>query len=129
LRSLIGPKRKANEIEEPRDERGLKTRYDPPTPDSLSDPPVNIVFVHGLGGSASGTWTDDTSNSFWPLWLPEIDGLANARIMTFGYKSDYMHFWEPKNALGIHNFANQLADDLSLYLQEHQNVPHSSKLR
>jgi len=95
-------------------------------PNSLSEPPVNIVFVHGLGGSALHTWTEHKSKSFWHLWLPEIDSLANARIMTFGYKSDYKRFWGVKNSLGIYDFANQLADDLSLFLEEHENVPHSS---
>ena len=69
-----------------------------------------------------GTWTDDRRNSFWPFWLPDIDSLSNVRIMTFGYKSDWMYFWKPNSALSIHHFANQLADDLHLHLQDHQNV-------
>src|SRR5688572_8059944 len=29
-----------------------------------------VIFVHGLGGDARGTWqSDDRPESFWPAWL------------------------------------------------------------
>src|SRR5271155_4149700 len=50
---------------------------------------VNIVFVHGLGGSAVGTWTDDETKFFWPAALTKSAGLENARIMTYGYNAEW----------------------------------------
>jgi len=49
-------------------EFGLNIIVEPTlSPESLS-PPLIIIFVHGLGGSAKGTWTDPHTNSFWPTW-------------------------------------------------------------
>jgi len=76
-----------------------------------------------------GTWTHAESNSFWPLWLPELEGLENARIMTFGYDSEYMKVWKPKNVLDIYDFGSQLANALSLHLEDHKNVSSLPILR
>jgi hypothetical protein len=86
------------------------------------DPPINVVFVHGLGGSSEGTWTDATSGSFWPLWLPEVKGLENLRIMTFGYESGWNKIWKPNNVLDISDFAKQLVHHLWLHYAEHGDV-------
>lgn len=55
-------------------------------------PTVDIVFVHGLDGSADATWThtgaDASSKVFWPRDLLGKDSdplLAGARIWSFGY--------------------------------------------
>jgi hypothetical protein len=101
---------------------GLKTIRDPPSPHELSNPPMNIVFIHGLGGSSKGTWTDAPSGYFWPSWLPEIKGLENLRIMTFGYDSGWNKLWKPNNVLDISDFAKQLVNDLWLHYGEHGDV-------
>lgn len=75
-------------------------------------PVVNIVFVHGLGGSAKGTWTHPGTDSFWPPWLTEIETLQNARIITFGYDSEWTKIWKPDNVLGISDFSDQLLVDI-----------------
>lgn len=95
-------------------ELGLQILRQPCLAPNPSDPPINIIFVHGLGGSAKGTWTDKTSGSFWPLWLPEIKTLENSRIMTFGYDSN--------NVLDISDFAKQLVHDLWLHYLECRDV-------
>lgn len=87
-----------------------------------SDPLINIIFVHGLGGSAEDTWGDAESGTFWPLWLPEVRGLGNARIMTFGYDSGWKKIWEPNNVLDIADFAKQLCNALWLHYSEYGNV-------
>ena len=45
---------------------------------------LDVVFVHGLGGSRSSTWSNATGE-FWPAWLGEA--LPHARIWTYGYNS------------------------------------------
>src|SRR5277367_833599 len=64
----------------------LRLRYDSAM---LFVIPLNIVFVHDLGGSAVGTWIATETNSFWPPWLSRVKGLEHARIMTLGYDSSW----------------------------------------
>jgi hypothetical protein len=104
---------------------GLKTLVEPTavSHNSLSAaPPLNIVFVHGLGGSAEGTWTDTQTHSFWPPWLSKVKGLENARIMTFGYDSSWNKIWKPNNVLDISDFAKQLVHDLWCHYSDYGDV-------
>ena len=101
---------------------GLKTLVEPPSPAVSSSPPLNIVFVHGLGGSADDTWIDPGSGSFWPQWLPENKVLENARVMTFGYDSDWNKIWNPGNVLDISDFAKQLANEMWLHYSQYGDV-------
>jgi hypothetical protein len=87
-----------------------------------SHPPINVIFVHGLDGSAKGTWTDDVSGTFWPLWLSEIRGFENARLMTYGYDAAWNKIWNSNNVLDISDFAKQLATDLWLHYKKYGNV-------
>ena len=43
----------------------------------------SVVFIHGLGGDRTGTWTAD-NNVMWPRDLLPM-ALPTARIMSFGY--------------------------------------------
>ena len=97
---------------------GLFTLVDPPQP---SAPVLNIIFVHGLGGSAYGTWTHQQTKSFWPPWLSKVNGLENARIMTFGYDSSWNKVWA-NNVLDIHDIAKQLVHELWLHYPDHGDV-------
>jgi hypothetical protein len=80
---------------------------------------VSIVFVHGLGGSARGTWTHSPSNIFCPTLLHEDDRFASARISTFGYDANYTNVFAVKSVLGIQDFARQLLDALDLYYDKY----------
>jgi len=58
----------------------------------LHSPPertVDILFIHGLGGTSLRTWCRDRDlGNLWPqLWLP--DELPTARILTFGYNANF----------------------------------------
>lgn len=86
------------------------------------DNPVDIIFVHGLGGSARGTWTHPETKEFWPEWLFQMNSIRNIRIYTFGYDSAWEKLWAPRNYLGIRGFAHQLIDSLILHYEENGDV-------
>jgi len=69
---------------------------------------VDIIFVHGLGGTSrlSWSWNRDLS-LFWPKeWLPLEQELEEARALTFGYNA---HFMSPnKDTFNISDFAKDL---------------------
>ena len=97
---------------------GLHVLHEPKTETDI----VSIVFVHGLGGSATETWTHKPSEIFWPTLLHEDDRFANARISTFGYDADFNNIFAAKNVLGIPGFAKQLLDVLDLHYDKYGDV-------
>ena len=76
---------------------------------------IDIVFVHGLGGSADGTWTHPKSKLFWPDVLHEQRGLERCRVLTFGYDSDWGNLFGPSTHLDISDFSVQLLNALELH--------------
>lgn len=97
---------------------GLRVLHEPTTEANI----VNIVFVHGLGGSATETWTHYPSRIFWPTLLHEDDRFANVRISTFGYDANLKNIFAAKNVLDISDFAKQLLDVLDLHYDEYGDV-------
>ena len=82
---------------------GLVVLYDPE-----GEHTIDIIFVHGLGGSSqlSWSWEYDLAH-FWPKeWLPQEPELRNARILTFGYDAFYMS--QTSDMFDIPTFAQQL---------------------
>lgn len=45
---------------------------------------LEVVFIHGLNGSRSGTWTN-SDGELWPAWLG--DSVPGSRVWTYGYNS------------------------------------------
>ncbi|KAL8364278.1 hypothetical protein RB601_009831 [Gaeumannomyces tritici] len=82
-----------------KDPLGLTTLH---TPEGERE--VDIVFLHGLGGTSRQTWCHGQDiDKFWPqLWLP-LD-LPTARVLTFGYNANYNATSE-WTATGIGDFA------------------------
>ncbi|OOQ90744.1 hypothetical protein PEBR_03506 [Penicillium brasilianum] len=70
--------------------------------DPKEDGKVDIVFVHGLSGDRVDTWTYKKKevSQFWPKTLLPTD-CPTARILSFGYNSDFAYFFPPDNAKGI----------------------------
>ncbi|KAH8811320.1 hypothetical protein F5884DRAFT_781773 [Xylogone sp. PMI_703] len=70
-------------------------------------PTLDIIFVHGLGGSSRQTWSKDRDPAlFWPQeWLPSEPVIQTARILTFGYNADFLG---PANISRISDFAKDL---------------------
>lgn len=66
----------------------------------------DLIFVHGLGGSAWKTWSWNRNiNNFWPIWLAQRDDFTSWRIFTFGYNSK----WKGGGTnLNISDFAKDL---------------------
>ena len=71
--------------------------------------PLDIIFVHGLGGDSRKTWSKNhDSGLFWPgIWLPLEPGIGNARILTFGYNANFRP-GAPKSLSNITDFSKEL---------------------
>ncbi|KAL8715497.1 MAG: hypothetical protein Q9220_000832, partial [cf. Caloplaca sp. 1 TL-2023] len=87
---------------------------------AFPSPILDIIFVHGLGGTSRGTWSweRDPSN-FWPPWLVDDPELSRARMFTFGYNAN---FNGQHTSLNILDFAKDLLLSMQIYSGEyHQN--------
>ena len=63
--------------------------YPDPTKPSTFEPSIDLVFIHGLGGTQLGTWTEETSGKLW-ISDPEFLGKLKdqARVLAFGYNAN-----------------------------------------
>ncbi|KAL8907648.1 MAG: hypothetical protein Q9207_001300 [Kuettlingeria erythrocarpa] len=67
---------------------------------------IDLIFVHGLGGSSYKTWSWNRDiDYFWPEWLLSDPHLASSRIFTFGYNANLKG---PSSNLNINEFAKDL---------------------
>jgi len=98
---------------------GLRVLHEPKG--GKTDSTISIIFVHGLGGSALGTWTH-SSNTFWPTLLHEDEQFENVQISTFGYDSGYKNVFASASQLDISDFASQLNDALDLLYDKYGDV-------
>lgn len=85
---------------------GLNLLYKP------SEPLVDFIFVHGLGGGSRKTWTKTADPyHYWPKeWLPRDPDFKNTRISSFGYIAD----WGARkdSVLEINDFAHSLLGEI-----------------
>lgn len=107
-----------NGVDDPRGPLGLNLLHSP------SDPLIDFIFVHGLGGGSKKTWSKTSSlTHYWPQeWLPKDPAFKNVRIHSFGYDSDWVKGKD--NCLNIHHFGKSLLGEISTspYLSE-SNTP------
>lgn len=87
---------------------GLQVIYQP-----ASAAPVDIIFVHGLGGDSRKSWSKNHDpNLFWPqLWLPLEPDINQARIFSFGYNASF-RAGAAKSISNIADFAKELLFDM-----------------
>lgn len=80
---------------------------------SPSEPLIDFIFVHGLGGGSRKTWSKTSSvNHYWPQeWLPQDPAFKNVRVHSFGYNSDWAKGKD--NCLNIHHFGKSLLGEMS----------------
>lgn len=66
---------------------GLSVVYKPER-----DHTLDIVFIHGLGGTSHMTWSKNKDlELFWPYkFLSQEPEISQARILTFGYDADFL---------------------------------------
>ncbi|MCJ1356771.1 MAG: hypothetical protein MMC33_006767 [Icmadophila ericetorum] len=86
---------------------GLNALYSP------SEPLIDFVFVHGLGGGSRKTWSKTSSvTHYWPqYWLPKDPDFKNVRVHSYGYDSDWAKGKD--NCLNIHHFGKSLLGELN----------------
>ena len=86
------------------DPLGLNVVYDPE-----EEPLLDIILVHGLGGTSRATWSKDRDpEMFWPQqWLPLDPDIQFARILSFGYNAHFASTG-PTPITDISDFAKDL---------------------
>lgn len=94
-------------VENSRGPLGLNLLHSP------SEPLIDFIFVHGLGGGSRKTWSrTDSITHFWPQeWLPKDPAFKNVRVHSFGYNSDWVKGKD--NCLNIHHFGKSLLGEMS----------------
>ncbi|KAI0467756.1 hypothetical protein F4859DRAFT_492567 [Xylaria cf. heliscus] len=90
---------------------------------------VDIIFVHGLGGASRRTWSKYGDPSlFWPgTFLPFEPDIKEARILTFGYNSNFRP-GSGKSTMSILDFAKELLYDMKYAIDEN-SIPNSDNLQ
>ncbi|OTA80149.1 hypothetical protein M434DRAFT_86684 [Hypoxylon sp. CO27-5] len=85
---------------------GLNLLFEP------SEPLIEYVFVHGLGGGSTKTWCAEPDPSYyWPKeWLPKHVAFRNVRIHSFGYNADFLEKGHPHT--DIYDFSQALLQAL-----------------
>ncbi|KAL3434765.1 hypothetical protein BDV09DRAFT_168924 [Aspergillus tetrazonus] len=75
--------------------------------------PVNIVFVHGLGGDRILTWCKHRDKRlYWPeKWLKQEQSIGRCRILSFGYDASF-GMGAVKSIYRISDFAKSLLHDM-----------------
>ncbi|KAK2803364.1 hypothetical protein FQN50_007023 [Emmonsiellopsis sp. PD_5] len=77
---------------------------------------VDIVFVHGITGSQTGTWAAKDRNGNDILWPRDLlsthSQIPNSRIIFFGYDADVVNFWTEAGQNRVSDHARSLAQDL-----------------
>ncbi|KAJ1323890.1 protein SERAC1 [Microdochium nivale] len=101
------------------DPLGLTVLYEPEGPSPSRS--VDILFIHGLGGTSLRTWCHNRDLQFlWPqLWLCEESELASARVLTYGYNAHFAKTGE-NASLSIGDFAS----DMLFRMRYAESGPH-----
>ena len=72
----------------------------------------SIVFVHGLTGKRTKTWLADGAAKPWPQELLSKK-IPEARIITYGYDADVVHFTKPAGQNTVREHACNFIGDMT----------------
>ncbi|KAL1869464.1 hypothetical protein VTK73DRAFT_3079 [Phialemonium thermophilum] len=90
-----------------------------------SEPRIDFIFIHGLGGGSRKTWSySPHPGMFWPRdWLPNEEGFKHVRLHSYGYNSSWTD--RKTSRLTIHDFAQSFVADMynSPHLRRHGDTP------
>lgn len=105
--TLLSTTRIDDGVDDPKGPLGLNLLHSP------SEPLIDFIFVHGLGGGSRKTWSKTSSvTHFWPQeWLPKDPAFKNVRIHSFGYDSDWVKGKD--SCLNVHHFGKSLLGEIS----------------
>ncbi|KAJ8067155.1 hypothetical protein OCU04_004524 [Sclerotinia nivalis] len=85
---------------------------------SAQEPLVDMIFIHGLGGTSRGTWPwERDARNFWPGWLVDDSELSRSRIFTFGYFANFLGI---QSSLSILDFSKDLLFRMKTFSSEFQ---------
>lgn len=70
------------------------------------------MFIHGLTGKRSKTWTAPGATEPWPKTLLQ-PSMPEARLITFGYDADVLKFAKPAGQNTVRDNGKNLMDDLT----------------
>lgn len=74
-----------------------------------------IVFVHGVLGNATSTWTHPDSKAYWPALLTQDETFSGSNIYTYEY---------PSAPLGSNLSINEIAENMRLRLTDDGVLNH-----
>ncbi|KAK4217349.1 hypothetical protein QBC37DRAFT_438144 [Rhypophila decipiens] len=72
---------------------------------------VDIVFIHGLTGHREKTWSGRYGTDWAKTLLPK--DLPNARMFSWGYDANILHFFDKKADHRLDDHSKQLCSDLA----------------
>lgn len=120
LERILSKRRKSSNATLPFDVKGplgMNMLFTP------SEPLIDYIFVHGLGGGSTKSWSfAEDPSYFWPkAWLSMDPAFRHVRISSFGYNADWM---DGKSTLNVHDFGQSLLESIrnSPYLRTSETV-------
>ncbi len=90
---------------------------------------IDLICVHGLGGTCRKTWTRDRDTRlFWSQeWLSHEHGFRTVRILIFGYNAHFAAIGR-ENILNINNFAKDLLFGMKYALNQNAEELYIGKV-
>ncbi|KAK2758996.1 hypothetical protein FQN54_003094 [Arachnomyces sp. PD_36] len=79
---------------------------------TVSEPLIDFIFIHGLGGGSRKTWSKTADPyHYWPKeWISRDPEFSCARVHSFGYKADWAE--RKPSFLNIHDYALALLGEI-----------------
>lgn len=82
---------------------------------------VDILFLHGLTGRRDTTWTAERASEPWPKTLLSKD-IVDARIITYGYDANVVHWARPAGQNTVREHARNLINDFTIVRRKTDSI-------